>query len=60
MIAMNPQNGLRVSAYRHAATARATDRELFELSKYLIAIAPLPDLKALDHSHWRTYSLTKL
>jgi hypothetical protein len=33
----------------------ATDVELRELTKYLLAIAPLPDFGVLRHSRWESY-----
>lgn len=49
---MNPNNGLRISAFRHAHTNRATDRELLKLSKYLKMIASIDDFGTLNHRHW--------
>lgn len=50
---MNPQNGLKIKAFRDAHANRATDEELLHLSKYLARIADLDDLTALDHKHWQ-------
>lgn len=49
---MNPNNGLRISAFRHAHINRATDRELLRLAKYLKAIANVDDFGTLNHRHW--------
>ncbi|XP_075214018.1 ubiquitin-like domain-containing C-terminal domain phosphatase 1 [Lycorma delicatula] len=49
---MNPNNGLRISAFRHAHTNRATDRELLRLAKYLKVIANVDDFGTLNHRHW--------
>lgn len=49
---MNPNNGLRISAFRHAHTNRATDRELLKLAKYLKIIADVDDFGTLNHRHW--------
>ena len=49
---MNPQNGLRIKAFREAHKHRETDRELLKLAKYLKRIARLDDLSTLNHKHW--------
>lgn len=51
----NPQNGLRIRAFREANKNRATDTELLQLSKYLRAISHLPDLSSLNHKKWEKY-----
>lgn len=51
----NPQNGLRIRAFRDAHKNRATDMELFHLTKYLRAISHLPDLSNLNHKKWEKY-----
>jgi len=52
---MNPQQGLKIRPFRNAHTARATDRELLHLSRYLKAISKLDDFSALNHSNWERY-----
>jgi len=49
---MNPQNGLKIKAFREAWKNRDTDRELFHLSKYLSKIAEMDDFSTLDHKYW--------
>lgn len=51
---MNPQNGLRIKAFRDASRNRATDRELLKLAKYLRRIAHYEDFSGLDHRHWHS------
>lgn len=50
---MNPQNGLKIKAFREAWKNRETDRELLHLSKYLNKIADMDDLSTLDHRYWQ-------
>lgn len=50
---MNPQNGLKIKAFREAWKNRDTDRELLHLSKYLSQIADLDDFSSLDHKYWQ-------
>jgi ubiquitin-like domain-containing CTD phosphatase 1 len=52
---MNPQNGLRIKAFREAHKNREKDRELLRLSRYLKVIAGYDDLSHLDHRHWKTF-----
>ena len=52
---MNPQNGLVIRPYRHAARNRSSDQELSGLKEYLLKIASLPDLSGLRHSRWEHY-----
>eukprot|EP00172_Hildenbrandia_rubra_P003815 Plantae.Rhodophyta-Hildenbrandia_rubra.ctg661.p1 GENE.Plantae.Rhodophyta-Hildenbrandia_rubra.ctg661~~Plantae.Rhodophyta-Hildenbrandia_rubra.ctg661.p1 ORF type:complete len:417 (-),score=69.96 Plantae.Rhodophyta-Hildenbrandia_rubra.ctg661:2652-3902(-) len=52
--ALNPQSGLKISAYKDALVSRRTDRELYRLSLYLISIAGTrPDFRKLDHKQWK-------
>ncbi|KNC55148.1 uncharacterized protein AMSG_12385 [Thecamonas trahens ATCC 50062] len=52
--AVNPQQGLKIKAFKRAAVNRATDRELFRLSAYLIHLATsVPDFRSLDHARWK-------
>jgi len=52
---MNPQNGLKIRAFREAHKNRTTDTELVGLAKYLAKIAKLEDLSGLRHSRWERY-----
>nr|CAG4634946.1 EOG090X0A5K [Alona affinis] len=52
---LNPQNGLRIRAFREAHLNRDKDRELLYLSQYLKDIAPLEDLSHLNHRSWEKY-----
>lgn len=49
---MNPQNGLKIKAFREYFKNRETDKELYHLSKYLKLISYLDDLSELKHSKW--------
>ncbi|MBA0766389.1 hypothetical protein Gotri_015437 [Gossypium trilobum] len=53
---MNPQNGLTIKPFRKAHANRDTDQELVKLTRYLLAIAELNDLSALDHSNWQLFT----
>lgn len=50
---MNPQNGLKIKAFREAFKNRETDQELLHLSKYLSKIAEMDDFSSLDHRYWQ-------
>eukprot|EP00002_Diphylleia_rotans_P006149 TRINITY_DN1546_c0_g1_i4.p1 TRINITY_DN1546_c0_g1~~TRINITY_DN1546_c0_g1_i4.p1 ORF type:complete len:332 (-),score=76.20 TRINITY_DN1546_c0_g1_i4:452-1447(-) len=50
--AMNPRNGIRVSAFRDSFMNQHDD-ELLKLTNYLMLIVNEPDLSALDHSKWK-------
>nr|CAG4641893.1 EOG090X0A5K [Eurycercus lamellatus] len=52
---LNPQNGLRIRAFREAHLNREKDRELLYLSQYLKDIAPLEDMSHLNHRSWEKY-----
>lgn len=52
---LNPQNGLRIRAFRDAHQNRDKDRELLYLSQYLKDISPLEDLSHLNHRNWEKY-----
>lgn len=52
---MNPQNGLMIRPFRKAHLNRNSDQELVKLTRYLLAIAELPDLSPLDHRSWEIY-----
>jgi hypothetical protein len=53
--ALNPQSGLRISAYKNSHETRRTDRELPHLAEYLVHIAQThADFNKVDHSKWKT------
>ena len=43
------QNGLQIRPFRNAHKARETDRELADLTEYLLEIGTLDDLSGLKH-----------
>ncbi|ORX71665.1 HAD-superfamily subfamily IIID h [Linderina pennispora] len=53
--ALNPQNGLKIHAFKRADRRPRRDRELFALAEYLVRIAQLDSFEELDHSKWKTY-----
>lgn len=54
--AMNPKQGLKISAFKESVRVRGQDRELRYLSYYLVHIAlHVPDFCALKHSGWMAY-----
>ena len=52
---LNPQNGLRIRAFRDAHQNRDKDRELLYLAQYLKDIATLEDISHLNHRSWEKY-----
>ncbi|KAI3445612.1 hypothetical protein Pfo_002277 [Paulownia fortunei] len=52
---MNPQNGLTIKPFKRAHANRNSDQELVRLTQYLLAIAELNDLSALDHKNWESF-----
>ncbi|KAL0277049.1 UNVERIFIED_CONTAM: hypothetical protein PYX00_004470 [Menopon gallinae] len=56
---MNPNNGLRIKAFRQAHLNRDNDRELLKLSQYLKCISSCEDFTELDHRHWEKYCQKK-
>mmetsp|Transcript_13050 Transcript_13050/g.24955 ORF Transcript_13050/g.24955 Transcript_13050/m.24955 type:complete len:319 (+) Transcript_13050:92-1048(+) len=52
---MNPQNGLQIRPFRNCHQARSTDKELVNLTQYLLLIGDLEDLSGLKHRHWERY-----
>ena len=63
--ALNPNEGLKISAFKHAHTERAAqDRELDKLALYLVHIAGIDDFRSLNHRvgshlwHCRLWQLT--
>ncbi|RUS15143.1 HAD-like domain-containing protein [Endogone sp. FLAS-F59071] len=53
--ALNPDSGLKISAFKNAPVSRQTDRELFFVARYLLLIAEVPDFKSLNHKKWKAY-----
>ncbi|KAI0282703.1 HAD IIID h [Russula brevipes] len=52
--ALNPRQGLKISAFRDAHTPRAmADRELDDLARYLLHIATIDDMEKLNHKDWK-------
>ncbi|KAI0273463.1 HAD IIID h [Gloeopeniophorella convolvens] len=52
--ALNPKQGLKISAFKDAHTPRAMgDRELDDLAKYLLHIATVDDMETLNHKDWK-------
>jgi len=52
--ALNPKQGLKISAFRDAHTPRAmADRELDDLAKYLLHVATVDDMETLNHKDWK-------
>ena len=48
--ALNPQEGLKINAFKNAATLQASqDRELDKLARYMLHIAPMDDFRSLKH-----------
>ncbi|KAF8720580.1 hypothetical protein AX14_010924 [Amanita brunnescens Koide BX004] len=48
--ALNPKEGLKIQAFKHAHSAEAiADRELEKLGKYLLHIANVPNFQTLSH-----------
>mmetsp|Transcript_15014 Transcript_15014/g.35411 ORF Transcript_15014/g.35411 Transcript_15014/m.35411 type:complete len:330 (-) Transcript_15014:119-1108(-) len=52
--ALNPKNGLKISAFRNAAAMRS-DKELLYIAQYLALIAKRQDWTSLDHNKWREF-----
>lgn len=52
---MNPSSGLKIRPFRNAHQNRDKDKELLNLSKYLLKIAELDDFESLDHRKWERY-----
>ncbi|KAI5478438.1 ubiquitin-like domain-containing CTD phosphatase 1 [Pseudohyphozyma bogoriensis] len=53
--AMNPQNGLKVHAYKDAMVNQATDRELCHVARYLLQLTLQDDFSKLDHRRFRHF-----
>lgn len=52
--ALNPRQGLKISAFKDAHTPRAmSDRELDKLAIYMVHIADLDDLDKVQHKDWK-------
>ena len=54
---MNPQNGLKIVAYKNAHSNRNLDKELYKLTLYLRKISELDDISILNHKHWEKHNL---
>lgn len=54
---MNPENGIRVRAYKDAMNNRDTDQELIYVARYLLQTLSIPDVSTLDHSKFRKCTL---
>lgn len=54
--ALNPQEGLKIHAFKHAHTEQArADRELEKLARYMVHIASLDDFRTLNHKDWKRF-----
>ncbi|KIM86178.1 hypothetical protein PILCRDRAFT_816102 [Piloderma croceum F 1598] len=52
--ALNPQEGLKINAFKNAHTAEAmNDRELEKLARYMLHIALVDDFRSLQHKNWK-------
>lgn len=51
--ALNPRNGIKIKAYKHAAVTRHLDMELVRVQRYLEQLLALDDFSVPDHSNWR-------
>jgi hypothetical protein len=47
--ALNPNCGLKISAFKHAPVKRLTDRELYYVARYLLLIVNVDDFTTLNH-----------
>lgn len=48
--ALNPEEGLKIHAFKHAHTEQAqADRELEKLSRYMVHIALMGDFRTVNH-----------
>mmetsp|Transcript_14455 Transcript_14455/g.31326 ORF Transcript_14455/g.31326 Transcript_14455/m.31326 type:complete len:322 (-) Transcript_14455:948-1913(-) len=52
---LNKQAGLVIRPYKRAYANRATDRELYHLTKYLMIIGRLDKISHLNHRKWEEY-----
>ncbi|KAJ7572057.1 HAD subfamily IIID h [Mycena floridula] len=53
--ALNPGEGLKISAFKNAHTSEArADRELEKLMKYMVYIANVEDFRTLRHKDWHS------
>ncbi|KAH8117067.1 HAD IIID h [Phellopilus nigrolimitatus] len=52
--ALNPGEGLKISAFKEAYTTHAAeDRELEKLARYMVHIAAVDDLRTVNHKDWK-------
>ncbi|KAJ3159931.1 hypothetical protein HDU86_001195 [Geranomyces michiganensis] len=54
--AMNPKQGLKISAFKNGPESRKTDNVLFPLTKYLLQLALVDDFRTVNHEEWKTFS----
>ncbi|KAJ3132346.1 hypothetical protein HDU90_007407 [Geranomyces variabilis] len=54
--AMNPQQGLKIPAFKNGPESRKTDKVLFPLTRYLLQLALVDDFRKVNHEEWRTFS----
>ncbi|KAI9091471.1 HAD-like domain-containing protein [Phlyctochytrium arcticum] len=54
--AMNPQSGLKISAFKNAPMTRATDRALYPLTRYLLQLSLVDNFGVLEHKYWKTFN----
>ncbi|KAJ7632993.1 HAD subfamily IIID h [Roridomyces roridus] len=53
--ALNPGEGLKISAFKGAGTAQAiADRELDKLARYMVHIASVDDFRTVSHKDWKS------
>jgi len=52
---MNPENGLRIEAFRNAPLEGHKDDELYYLTQYLLLIKDNSDISTLNHKKWKKY-----
>mmetsp|Transcript_12143 Transcript_12143/g.37007 ORF Transcript_12143/g.37007 Transcript_12143/m.37007 type:complete len:331 (-) Transcript_12143:1540-2532(-) len=53
--ALNPKNGLKISAFKNAPLGRFFDRELYDIADYLVHLAlNETDFTRVDHRDWRS------
>ncbi|KAF8965209.1 HAD-like domain-containing protein [Flammula alnicola] len=53
--ALNPKEGLKISAFKNAHTPQAwADKELENLARYMLHIADVDDFTTLSHKSWKS------
>ena len=53
---LNKQNGLVIKPFKRALTSGKEDRELLQLTAYMMKISGMESLQELDHSRWQKYA----